>query len=254
MNPERARSPYLLAAAFEAQKAQIQGIATEVADIRGDITDIKNSISQILGLFLQNIAETTSEPEPEPIIPDPPILDPPSVPEPGSQSSSFLYKGLIQEASKKVYKFPEAYKLVGPENYDQWKQALSIQLAAMEFDIFITDPSVVDKLGKSSQAVLLMIIRDSVTTIPAASIAWLDSPRKAYHTLERQFSYSTRLQRESLYKEFHTLSFSGFKGTLFEFNAQFSSLLARLLAAKATIDAEDQVNQYLTALERSFPN
>ena len=179
MNPEMTES-HFLAEAYEAQKTQIQDLTTQV-------TAIREELGQILGLLSQNNPNITPEPSAEPIILDPIISDPLApTNNPVTQSASYsLNGGLIQEASKKVYKFPEVYKLMGPENYNQWKQALSIQLAAMEYDIFITDPSVADSLSKPSQALLLLLIRDSVTPIPAASIAWLDSPKKAYFTLDR---------------------------------------------------------------------
>jgi hypothetical protein len=38
-----------------------------------------------------------------------------------------------RELSKKVYTFPETYRLKGPENFDQWKQALAIMLRAIGY-------------------------------------------------------------------------------------------------------------------------
>ena len=49
------------------------------------------------------------------------------------------------------------------------------------------------------------------------------------------------------------MNFSTFKGDLTEFNANFTSLLARLSLTKVNIELQDQVNQYLNALEKSFP-
>ena len=86
---------------------------------------------------------------------------------------STLNASLIKEASKKVYSFPDSYKLVGPSNFDQWKQALTIMLRAMDYAIFIDNPSTADSLIGAEQALLLMLLRDSLTAILANSIAWL---------------------------------------------------------------------------------
>ena len=81
----------------------------------------------------------------------------------------------------------------------------------------------------------------------------MSTPKEAYLALQQQFSYSLGLQRDSLYREFHTLNFSINKGSLAEFNTRFSGLIARLACAKVAIHSLDQVNQYIKALERSFP-
>ena len=126
-------------------------------------------------------------------------------------------------------------------------------LQAMDYKGFILNPSIADNLSDLEQAILLMLIRDSLTAIPAASIAWFLSPKDAFLSLKRQFSYSIDLQRDSIYREFHAMNFSTFKGDLTEFNANFTSLLARLSLTKVNIELQDQVNQYLNALEKSFP-
>jgi len=126
-------------------------------------------------------------------------------------------------------------------------------LRAIDYAIFIDNPSTANSLTGAEQALLLMLLRDSLTAIPANSIAWLQSPKEAYISLQKQFSYLSSLQRDSLYREFYTLSFYNYKGTLAKFNATFRGLLARLMAAKVTIEGQDQVNLYLSALEKSFP-
>src|SRR6266566_7431136 len=58
-----------------------------------------------------------------------------------------LNKGVVKELSKKVYSFFELYKLYRPENFDQWKQALTIMFRALDIVQFITDPSIKDTLS-----------------------------------------------------------------------------------------------------------
>jgi hypothetical protein len=90
-----------------------------------------------------------------------------------------------------------------------------------------------------------MLLRDSYTEGPRAAITWQKSPKEAYKLLIRQYSHSVKIQRGSLYSEFHNLNFHGFKGTLEAFNAVFNNLLARLSILGVLINPIDQVNYYL---------
>ncbi|SRR6266699_1738296 len=69
-------------------------------------------------------------------------------------------EGVVKELSKKVYSFLELYKLQGPENFDQWKQALTIMFRALDIAQFITDPNIRDTLSDVDQAILLMFLKD----------------------------------------------------------------------------------------------
>ncbi len=91
-----------------------------------------------------------------------------------------LNRSVVKELSKKVYSFPELYKLQGPENFDQWKQALTIMFRALGIAQFITDPSIGDMLPDANQAILLMLLRDSCATGPQAALAWQTAPATAY--------------------------------------------------------------------------
>src|SRR6266566_1149453 len=75
-----------------------------------------------------------------------------------------LNGGVVKELFKKVYSFLELYKLQGPENFDQWKQALTIIFRALDIAQFIMDPSIGDILSDIDQAILLMFLNDSYTT------------------------------------------------------------------------------------------
>ncbi len=77
-----------------------------------------------------------------------------------------LNGGVVKELSKKVYSFPELYKLQGPENFDQWKQALTIIFRVLDIAQFITDPSIGDTLSDADQVILLMFLKDSCVINP----------------------------------------------------------------------------------------
>ncbi|EHA55942.1 hypothetical protein MGG_15946, partial [Pyricularia oryzae 70-15] len=85
------------------------------------------------------------------------------------------------------------------------------------------------------------------------SIAWHSSPVTAYKTLEDSYSVAPEISRDSLYREFHALNFSKFRGSIPEFNSRFNSLVARLANANVQISPIDVRNQYLRALEGTFP-
>ena len=126
-------------------------------------------------------------------------------------------------------------------------------LRAIGFYGFLENPELADGLNDSEQAILLMLLRDSLKANPQATIAWIQSPKEAYILLGEQYSYSLGLQRDSLYRDFHSLTFSGHPSNLAAFNAKFNSLISKLQLAGATVEPIDQINQYLAALEKAFP-
>ena len=73
---------------------------------------------------------------PEPIKPLEPVVIQPG-----------LNRSIIKELFKKIYSFPNLYKLQGLENFDQWKQALTIIFRALGIVQFIMDPSIKDTLS-----------------------------------------------------------------------------------------------------------
>jgi hypothetical protein len=100
---------------------------------------------------------------------------------------------------------------------------------------------------------LLMLIRDSLGEGPQKHIAWAKGPSEAYTLLTQQYAMSADLQRDSLYREFHSLNFSKYTSSLVNFNTKFNSLLFRLRNVRASLQEVDTVNLYIKALEKSFP-
>jgi hypothetical protein len=98
-----------------------------------------------------------------------------------------------------------------------------------------------------------MLIRDSLTVGSQGAIAWLSHPLEAFILLKQQYSFSSHLQRDSLYRDFHDLNFGTFEGSITDFNAKFNGILTRLQFSRAKIDQIDQINQYLRSMEKTFP-
>ncbi|KAK2067163.1 hypothetical protein P8C59_000922 [Phyllachora maydis] len=138
-----------------------------------------------------------------------------------------ITSSIIKELSKKAYTIPDDSKLSGESNFEQWIQALTI---------------------------LLMLLRDSLSSSPRAAISWIYIPSKAFKLLVRQYSRPIESKKKDIYNEFHALTFSTYKKGLSAFNAEFNGYLAKLTMAKIDIDPSLILNQYFKALESKFPS
>jgi len=163
-----------------------------------------------------------------------------------------LNEDVVKELSKKVYSFFELYKLQGPENFDQWKQALTIIFRALGIAQFITDPNIRDTLSNTDQTILLILLKDSCTTGFQTALTWQTAPAATYKLFVQQYSHSSKLLRDSLSRQYQTLNFNHYKGSLTDFNATFNNIVAHLTLSKLNIDLIDKVNQYFKSLEAVF--
>jgi hypothetical protein len=172
---------------------------------------------------------------------------------PESLSRTALEEGLVKELSKRVYTFPESAKLIGPENFDQWKQALRIIFRALKLNYLLDNFYLVRQLADSEQAVILLLLRESCTTGPQNAICWVQYPDEAWNILAKQYSLTISAQRDTYYRDLHALNLKTFKGTLTEFNAEFNSLLYKLENISVKIEMTEVINTYLKALELVYP-
>ncbi|KAK2069249.1 hypothetical protein P8C59_003846 [Phyllachora maydis] len=138
-----------------------------------------------------------------------------------------ITSSIVKELSKKAYTIPDDSKLSGESNFEQWIQALTV---------------------------LLMLLRNSLSSSPRAAISWIYIPFKAFKLLVRQYSRPIESKKEDVYNEFHALTFSTYKKGLLAFNAEFNGYLAKLTIAKIDIDPSLILNQYFKALESKFPS
>ncbi|KAK2074415.1 hypothetical protein P8C59_008623 [Phyllachora maydis] len=116
------------------------------------------------------------------------------------------------------------------------------------------NPDISNTYSDSDQAVLLMLLRNSLSSSPRAAISWIYIPSKAFKLLVRQYSRPIESKKEDVYNEFHALTFSTYKKGLLAFNAEFNGYLAKLTIAKIDIDPSLILNQYFKALESKFPS
>ncbi|KAK2070355.1 hypothetical protein P8C59_004856 [Phyllachora maydis] len=165
-----------------------------------------------------------------------------------------ITSSIVKELSKKAYTIPDDSKLSGESNFEQWIQALSIVLRALGISNFLENPDISNTYSDSDQAVLLMLLRDSLSSGPRAAISWIHIPSKAFKLLVRQYSRPIESKKEDVYNEFHALTFSTYKKGLSAFNAKFNGYLAKLTIAKIDIDPSLILNQYFKALESKFPS
>ncbi|KAK2070749.1 hypothetical protein P8C59_005221 [Phyllachora maydis] len=165
-----------------------------------------------------------------------------------------ITSSIVKELSKKAYTIPDDSKLSGESNFEQWIQALSIVLRALGISNFLENPDISNTYSDSDQAVLLMLLRDSLSSGPRAAISWIYIPSKAFKLLVRQYSRPIESKKEDVYNEFHALTFSTYRKGLSAFNAEFNGYLAKLTMAKIDIDPSLILNQYFKALESKFPS
>ncbi|KAK2068536.1 hypothetical protein P8C59_003170 [Phyllachora maydis] len=116
------------------------------------------------------------------------------------------------------------------------------------------NPDISNTYSDSDQAVLLMLLRDSLSSSPRAAISWIYIPSKAFKLLVRQYSRPIESKKEDIYNEFHALTFSTYRKGLSAFNAEFKGYLAKLTIAKIDIDPSLILNQYFKALESKYPS
>ncbi|KAK2074625.1 hypothetical protein P8C59_008819 [Phyllachora maydis] len=147
-----------------------------------------------------------------------------------------ITSSIVKELSKKAYTIPDDSKLSGESNFKQWIQALSIVLRALGISNFLENPDISNTYSDSDQAVLLMLLRDSLSSGPRAAISWIHIPSKAFKLLVRQYSRPIESKKEDVYNEFHALTLSTYKKGLLAFNAEFNGYLAKLTMAKIDID------------------
>ena len=227
--------------------SRLEHLETTVKALQQQGGALTNEISELKGLLrslsFQIQAQGSSQGGPSTVRPEPVNQTP---------IKEAIEKGLASELTKKALSFPESARLQGVSNYEQWQQALRLTLRAYEFENLLEDPEGFSSHTSQVQAMLLLLIRDSLSPQIANTISWIETPEEAYCYIRRQYSQREDAQRNSLYREFHALKFSA-KGNIEGFNSRFNELLSRLTVLRVTIDPKDALNQYLFAVEKAFP-
>lgn len=158
-----------------------------------------------------------------------------------------------RELAKQSLQLPEKSKLTGPNNYQQWLQAISIQLRALNIGDFLKAPLVTTlPLNDPERAALLLTLRNTIKEGPLATIAFEVDPAEAFLRLQAQYAPQQTVLRNELYSQFHSLKFDG-STSVVDFNALFNTLVSRLSTLKVEIQDEEQLSVYFAALEAHFP-
>ncbi|KAK2067480.1 hypothetical protein P8C59_001218 [Phyllachora maydis] len=124
-----------------------------------------------------------------------------------------ITSSIVKELSKKAYTLPDD-----------------------RISNFLENPDISNTYSNSDQAVLLILLRNSLSSSPRAAILWIHIPSKAFKLLIRQYSRPIESKKEDIYNEFHALTFSTYRKGLSAFNAEFNGYLAKLTMAKIDID------------------
>ncbi|KAK2074720.1 hypothetical protein P8C59_008904 [Phyllachora maydis] len=234
-------------------KTLLLSLNTLKASIKDSISAIKNISSTLASLTNSSNAATTRKTSYSPRFdpfsgtmdldspPRPPRKEPYQGPAVNSATSNLdppIYTGskegfkdtitssIVKELSKKAYTIPDDSKLSGESNFEQWIQALSIVLRALGISNFLENPNISNTYSNSNQAVLLMLLRNSLSSSPRAAI-----------------SRPIESKKKDVYNEFYALTFSTYKKGLSAFNAEFNGYLAKLTMAKIDIDPSLILNQ-----------
>ncbi|KAK2068531.1 hypothetical protein P8C59_003165 [Phyllachora maydis] len=93
------------------------------------------------------------------------------------------------------------------------------------------NPDISNTYSNSDQAVLLMLLRDSLSSSPRAAISWIYIPSKAFKLLVRQYRRPIESKKEDVYNKLYALTFSTYRKGLSAFNAEFNGYLAKLTIA-----------------------
>ena len=99
-----------------------------------------------------------------------------------------IQKGLASELTKKALSFPESARLQGISNYEQWFQALKILFRAYNLENLLVNTDGFNQQNSQIQAMLLLLIRESLSLQIASSITWINAPEKALCYIRDQYS------------------------------------------------------------------
>ena len=125
-------------------------------------------------------------------------------------------------------------------------------LKANNLDGYFENREKFAELSPQSQAIVMLLVKESLTANIASSISWIETPAEALDYLVSQYSQRDDARRDSLYREFHALKLSA-KSPVENFNSSFNEVLSRLAALRVIISPKDTANQYLHAVERAQP-
>ena len=187
--------------------------------------------------------------------PSKPLSRPIKAPKPEPSAYDFkglIEKGLASKLTKKALSFLKSARLKEISNYEQWYKALRLTFKAYNLEGFLNNINGFSTTNSQIQAMLLLLIRESLSPQITASITWIDSPEKALSYITNQYNHQKDALRNSLYKEFHALKLRA-KRPVESFNSAFNEPLNRLTVLRVIINPKDVSNQYINTVEKAYP-
>ena len=219
--------------------------APSIADLQAQLAALATELQRVTQLNSQLQAQTQ--------LPKGPPTETPKEAEELTAVLANISTHTTKELAKQSLYIPEKDRLSGPDNFQQWFQAITIQFTALQLDDFVTDPvGVTAKLTKPQKAAVLLTLRNTLKPDPLATIAYENDPGIVFTRLNTQYSPVQSTLRTELYKEFHRIQYDGSTG-LVDFNAKFNTLANRLRGLGSIIEEIDQLNFYFDIMEPHFP-
>lgn len=240
--------------------SHIEPTGPTLQGLQSQVNNLSAQLQQVVALLQQTLQHTMAPAPPAAPPPGPPPApDPPSAPAPApapapvsAPTASDFSSLTVKELAKQSLNLAEKQRLSGPENYQQWYQAISIQFRALQIPEFLEDPDLVSgRLSDPQKAALLLTLRNTLKDGPMATIAFETDPAVAYKRLRLQYAPAQPVLRDELYREFHSLRFDG-STTVVDFNAKFNTIVSRLRGLGVEIAEIDQINHYFNVLESHF--
>ena len=242
----------------------IESSGPTLQGLQHQINTLSGQLQQVLTLLQQGLQAQPTGPSPAPQappqVPPAPGSPPNSIPDPAQNpapipapTASDFSSFTVKELAKQSLNLAEKQRLSGPENYQQWFQAISIQFRALQIPEFLENPDLISgRLSDPQKAALLLTLRNTLKDGPLATIAYETDPAAAYKRLRLQYSPTQTVLRDELYRQFHSLQFDG-STTIVDFNAVFNTIICRLHGLGVEIAEIDQINHYFKVLESHFP-
>ena len=129
--------------------------------LQAQINNIEDRLQQVIALLQHQASQAPQvsqarQAPPAPPVPTP-VPEPSPAPEPPRHSVADICALSPKEIAKQSLNFTEKQRLSGPENYQQWHQAIAIQFRAFQIPGFLENPDSINTLLTDAQRAALSL-------------------------------------------------------------------------------------------------